>query len=94
MRFLISYNIICFYIYIYIHICIYTFPETNSSHLGRDPKGKDRIPSIHFQVRWILKGKDRIPSIFPFSGAMDVSFRECIDGHFFEHPEKRDQTVV
>ena len=31
----------------------YTLSETNSSHLkiGRAPKGNDRIPTIHFQVR-------------------------------------------
>ena len=30
-----------------------TLPETNSSHLkiGRNPKGKDHLPTIHFQVQ-------------------------------------------
>ena len=28
-----------------------TLPETNSSHLKISPIGKDRIPTIHFQVQ-------------------------------------------
>ena len=34
-------------------IIVTTLPETNSSPLkiGRAPKGNDRIPTIHFQVR-------------------------------------------
>ena len=36
--------------------CTCTLPETNSSPLkiGRNPKGNDRIPTIHFQVRKML----------------------------------------
>ena len=35
---------------------IYTLPKTNSSHLkiGRNPIGKDRIPTIHFQGLLLL----------------------------------------
>ena len=61
-----------------MYIHLYTLPETNSSQL---------------KMGWDPKGKDRIASIFPFSGAMDVSFTECIDGQFLSN-EKRDQTVV
>ena len=34
----------------------YTLPKTNSSPLkiGHPPKGNDRIPTIHFQVRLLL----------------------------------------
>ncbi len=48
---------ILLYIYIYIYmlytfyyVYIYTLSETNSSHLkvGRNPKGKDRLPTNIF----------------------------------------------
>ena len=42
----------------------YTLPETNSSHqkTGRNPKGNDLLPTIHFQV--ILLMVKQLPGIY------------------------------
>ena len=47
-----------------------TLPETNSSHLKirQNPKGNDRLPIIHFQMRKLLVSGSLIEFTFQVSG--------------------------